>query len=376
MAVLTGCAATRIQKKESFLSSLYRRIHYKAEGDYRIVDMFYATARNVKVGGDGKLSFDRNVADNMTFGTFSAKIDPGLSIGKMIPSMLKSKGLINLDGEHVSNMAAFEEDLKAAVDSSPHKSLLILVFGFKDNFEITAIKSAYFSYLLDVNTPILMFDWPGDQKVRIRGYLRAARLADKSGEQLGKLIVGIVREVKPEHIWIIGSSLGCEVICEAFNYMYQHSDFADKEREIDEVILAAPDVRKESFKEHFKDKVTALSKKLTVYVSSNDRALLMSEIISGGDRLGRVEKPALRKHEQLDETKDILYLKSLEPDLFEVVDVTPINTASYGHGYYLEAPEFYDDVYLRIFDQPSYANRRLYLLKYNDDLDYWVLRSD
>jgi hypothetical protein len=55
--------------------------------------------------------------------------------------------------------------------------------------------------------------------------------------------------------------------------------------------------------------------------------------------------------------------------------VTPINRSSFKHGYYLESPDFYDDFYLRVFDKEPNVNRRLYLLKYKNNVDYWVMQS-
>ena len=64
------------------------------------------------------------------------------------------------------------------------------------------------------------------------------------------------------------------------------ADLADVQTEIENVILTAPDVDKEEFNDQFKREIAALSKNLTVYVSSNDRALLMSRVLNRGRRLG------------------------------------------------------------------------------------------
>jgi hypothetical protein len=58
-----------------------------------------------------------------------------------------------------------------------------------------------------------------------------------------------------------------------------------------------------------------------------------------------------------------------------VIDVTPINDSSFHHGYYLECPEFFDDFYARVHGQGSEVNRRLYLLKYKGEIDYWVMQE-
>ncbi|MDD5437395.1 MAG: alpha/beta hydrolase, partial [Candidatus Omnitrophica bacterium] len=148
----------------------------------------------------------------------------------------------------------------------------------------------------------------------------------------------------------------------------------DPDHEIEHVLLAAPDVSRDQFNDKFKKEFETLSKKLTAYVSSEDGALLMSGLINQDDRLGR-EKMRIKDPEQFEEARGILYLKSLDPDRFTVIDVTPVNNSSFRHGYYLECPEFYDDFYMRILDAKPNVNRSLYLLKSKTGTDYWVMQN-
>lgn len=315
------------------------------------------------------------MGDSLTLGKFNCRIDPLVKIGKVIPARLKRRGVIGVQDIERLNDSDFIKDISLAVQSSPHKSLLILVYGFKDNFELTATKAAYFTYLLDVDTPVLLFDWPGDQSVAPWGYKKAVKLATSSGTYLGNILSRIIREVKPKKLWIECSSLGCQVVCSAFEWMYRHPDLADPQVEISHVVMAAPDVSRNEFNDSFKDEISALTDKVTAYVSSNDRALLMAQIIEGQKKFGR-QSSSVAKQEQFEEGKELLYLKSLAPDKLSIVDVTPINRASYRHGYDLEAPEFYDDFYMRIFDISAHNNRRLYIVNEDKNIDYWIMRSD
>lgn len=374
---LSGCASAPLQdySESSEISHLlYKRIPYKVEGNYRVMDMFYATARKMKDKKNLPVSFRPELAKETSYGTVVIKIDPSLTIAKMLPRWYKKTGLVGVQKVEPLDESVFMKQLAEAVKESPHKSVFINVFGYKDNFEYTAIKASCFAYLIDIDTPVLMFDWPGDQSITPGGYFKAEALAAESGVLLGKLMAKIIREIKPERVWIEGSSLGCQVVCSAFEEMYKYEDLSDEEVEINHVILAAPDVRTKEFDEQFKKELTALSKNLTTYVSSNDQALLLSSILDGQKKLGR-QKMDTAKHAQFEEFKDLLYLKSLSPDRIQIVDVTPINRASYMHGYYLEAPEFFDDFYLRIFEKPPHVNRRLYLIEAEDGTDHWILRS-
>ncbi|MGB2706236.1 MAG: alpha/beta hydrolase [Candidatus Omnitrophota bacterium] len=374
--LLSGCAYFPIQTAAPYIKDLYRRIPYKIDGRYRVIEIFYATSRVVEGGADLSSSFLPELAEETSYGRMNIKVDPRLKIGRMRPAGLKKRGMIEMQDVSELGSGDFMQQLGAAVKNSPHNSLLVVAFGYKDDFEITAIKAAYFAYLLDVNTPVLLFDWPGDQPVSIGGYKKAKSLAAASGPYLGELLARIVREIRPQRIWIQSSSLACQVVCSAFEHLYKYKDFADSDFEIDHVILSAPDVDADEFDETFKDEIAALTRHLTSYVSSDDEVLLLSGIIDGEKKLGRhVIKPTehVRDHREFEEMKDLLYLKSLHPDKIALVDVTPINRASYRHGYYLESPEFFDDFYSRIISEQPTVNRRLYLMRVKDKVDCWVL---
>jgi esterase/lipase superfamily enzyme len=311
----------------------------------------------------------------LTAGTLKARIDPGLKIGKVLPKKLKRKGVIGVQEVAKMDDRAFIKSLSEAVGNSPHKSLLVLVYGFKDNFELTATKAAYFAYLLDVDTPVLLLDWPGDQPVTPWGYKKAQKFAAASGPYFGELLARIIREVKPGKLWIESSSMGCQVVCDAFEWMYLQEDLSDPETEISNVVMVAPDVSEDEFDNKFKNEMEALTGELTTYVSSNDQALLMAEVIDWEKKVGRQGYKA-ESYDQFEEAKDLLYLKSLSPGKVSMVDMSRVNRASYGHGYDLEIPEFYDDFYMRIFEVPAHNNRRLYLIKVSENVDYWIMRGD
>jgi Uncharacterized protein conserved in bacteria len=363
-----------IQTSSDYFKGIYKRLLYTVEGRYRVIDILYATSRKPDESKAPAVFYTNDIAKGMSTGSLNIKIDPALKIETMLPYRLKRNGMIGIQNIDKTDESAFIKKLSDAVNASPHKSLLVVVFGYKDDFEATAIKAAYFAYLLDINTPVLLFDWPGDQGVSAGGYEKARSLATESGTYLGDLLTKIAREVKPEKLWVNASSLGCQVVCDAFDRMHTYDEMSDKDIEIDHVIFAAPDVGQDDFDDKFKDQLSDMSKKLTTYVSSDDEALLISGMITQKERLGR-QKTQIKESAQMEEMKDLIYLKSLDPDKVIIIDVTPINHSSFKHGYYLESPEFFDDFYQRVFDKQPNVNRRLYLLKVKDGTDYWVLQG-
>ena len=136
------------------------------------------------------------------------------------------------------------------------------------------LKGAKLAVSVDINTPYLVFDWPADQSLTNSGHEKACSFAEKSGRFLGELIAAIIEKIKPKKLWLGGGSMGARAICNAFSQMMTHADLADPEKEIDHVFLAAPDVGVDEFDSRFKDEIAALAKAVTVYISSNDKALL------------------------------------------------------------------------------------------------------
>jgi len=237
------------------------------------------------------------------------------------------------------------------------------------SFRRTLRKTAFVASVLDVNTPVMVFDWPGNQGSSLRGYRAARIVAEASGSELARTLELIIREVSPDRLAIIGNSMGGQVIVDAFGELYSQADLADPDIEIDSVVLTAPDVDRDDFGEQFKRQIRALSSHLIVYVSSNDRALLMSRLINRGERAGE----STLSPDMLDEAEMISQLVEPGSDLVTLIDVTPVNRTRNFHNFSLETPEFYDDLFQRLTSDEQPRNRRIYRVQTSEGRIYWVL---
>jgi esterase/lipase superfamily enzyme len=225
--------------------------------------------------------------------------------------------------------------------------------------------TAFLGHILDINAPFLVFDWPGDQGSAIRGYRRAQQVAHDSGAQLAKTLELIIRDIKPDKLWLLANSMGGQVVVDAFSLLYQNENLADLEAEFEDVILTAPDIDKNHFNEQFKQEITSLAKNLTVYVSSNDRALMASRIVNRERRLGQIRQNILNP-DQYEEADSIVKLVEPDSDFITLVDVTPVNRTRNFHNFSLETPEFFDDLYLRLMNESTPLNRLIYPVKTQD----------
>ncbi len=163
--------------------------------------------------------------------------------------------------------------------------------------------------------------------------------------------------------------MGGQVVADAFSLLYQESDLADAETEIEDVILTAPDVGHDAFAAQFKREINALTRHLTVYVSSNDRVLLMSRIVNWSRRRGE----STLSPDMLEEAVKVADLIDPDSQLITLVDVTPVNRTRNFHNFSLETPEFFDDLYLRLTNASTPQSRLLYPFQTPDGAVYWVL---
>jgi len=279
---------------------------------------------------------------------------------------------INLRDVRSLEQQAFIDELRKQVEASPQRSLLLVVHGFREAFPSALRKTAFLASVLDIDTPVVVFDWPGNQGSSLRGYRRARQVAQASGAELASTLKLIIQEVRPKRLWLMANSMGAQVVVDAFSILYQDADLADAQTEIDNVVLTAPDVSHEAFNTRFKDEIKALAKNVTVYVSSNDRALLVSRVINRGLRLGESTLDPANPG-QVEQAADVAELLEPGNDQLSLVDVTPVNRTRNFHNFSLETPEFFDDLFLRFTGTDIPSSRELYALQTPQGTRYFVL---
>ncbi len=357
-------------RAESFL---FTRMTVAQLGEQGSMRYFFVTNRKLKDNDEEEdlaSQFSTERESQLKFGFFDTKIEPSVGLGMYInPSEWFQNEEIKVKQLESLQQDAFVNKVKKLVDESPRRSLLVVVHGFREAFPSALRKTAFLGHILDINSPVLLFDWPGNQGSSLRGYRRARNVAIQSGAELAKTLELINREVKPDKLWLIANSMGAQVVADAFSHLYQNPEFSDADIEFEDVVLTAPDVSHEEFNNQFKREIATMARNLTVYVSSNDRALIMSRIINRDVRRGE----STLNPDMLDEAIRISQLVSSDDDLVTLIDVTPVNRTRNFHNFSLETPEFFDDLFLRLTNDRTPQTRQLYGFKTKDGNPYWVL---
>ena len=359
---------TAVRHAEAFR---FRRMTVTQLAEQGVYRFFYATNRQQNTAPENTAEqFGAEHDTSLQLGFFDAAIEPSLGLGMLInPTHWLQNEEIQLRNRHSLQPPEFAQQLSAKVVSSPHDGLLIAVHGFRESHQSALRKTAFLGHVLDINAPVLVFDWPGNQGSSLRGYRRAHQIASQSGAELAELIKLVVSDVKPQRLWIVANSMGAQVVVKALDQLHSSGGFGREARKIEHVILTAPDVSRDALDNQFRDSILGLSEHLTVYVSSNDRALLVSRLVNRDARGGE----STLSPEQLDEADRIFELIRPGDRVIDLVDVTPVNRTRNFHNFSLETPEFFDDLYLRISNESLPRNRLLYRVETADGRVYSVL---
>ena len=357
-------------------SAFSGRLPFVQEGEDRRFQFFYATNRE-----NTQETFDlqgNRLGKGISTGLFDVLISPYLQI---MPFVWFDYASVNLASRQEVSTDLFQKQLNESIQKSPEKSVLIIVWGFRDWFQSSALKTAYTAYALDINTPVVLFDWPGNQGEGFSGYNASQKMAAESAPDLGRFLADVIEKTDVQNVWIMGSSLGCQTICDALAWLKQEKNHFIERDKISHVVLSAPDVSINAFNDKFAETIQALSKHLTAYVTSNDRALLMSQWLNGERRLGRTaditRAPEDRdNYYEFEEALELLKLKSKGAKNISIVDATPINLLRNLHHFFTDSPVFFDDLYQRLLQPDHIVSRRLHPVKRVDNESHWILWND
>jgi len=358
-----------LQRAEAFLFRRMQVVQLSQQGGYRF--FFVTNRRPESNAGPLQERFGIEREEALKFGFFDVKIEPSLGLGMIInPTEWFQNQEIKLKEVQELDQSAFVAQVQGLVQESPRRSLLVVVHGFREAFPSALRKTVFLGHVLDINSPTLLFDWPGNQGSSVSGYRRASRVAEASGAELARTLELVIRDIRPEKLWLIANSMGAQVAVDAVRRLYQQPDLADAETEIEDLMLTAPDVDYKEFDDdQFRQALKALARQTTVYVSSNDRALLASRLLNRGRLIGE----STLRPSQMEQAVRVV---DHHPDSDEVtvVDVTPVNRTRNFHNFSLETPEFFDDLYLRLTNHTETPRSRLiYAVQAPNGTVYWIL---
>lgn len=160
--------------------------------------------------------------------------------------------------------------LKYVIQNSDSNDAFIFIHGYNNSFEDAALRTAQLFYDLHYRGAPIMFSWPSLSKTA--GYVGDLDQVEIAAPLLAGFLSEIVQKTGARKVNIIAHSMGSKLLAlamEEVNHRYPGVKF-------NEVIMAAPDINQTIFKNKYAKLICGRAKRLTIYASSNDKALSFS----------------------------------------------------------------------------------------------------
>lgn len=159
---------------------------------------------------------------------------------------------------------------------------IVFVHGYNTSFDNALYRTAQIAYDLEFDGAAFLYSWPSGGGVASYTYDRES--AQASEPYLRQFLEMVVKETGAKSVSIIAHSMGNQPVMDVLRDM---KSSAPPGVAISQVILAAPDVDADNFT-NLAQAIKGFAKGVTLYASSNDRALLVSRNFWGNYRAGDV----------------------------------------------------------------------------------------
>ena len=263
--------------------------------------------------------------------------------------------------KHIALLEVAEKDsetffsqLRSRVDQSHAKDAFVFVHGFNVTFEEAARRTAQLAYDLKFQGAPVFYSWPSQG-----GLFQYA--VDETNvvwtvPHLQQFLTGIAGQSGARSVHLIAHSMGNRALTSALRELSRELRGASPL--FHEVVLTAPDIDAEIFRRDIAPAIVTTAKRVTLYASSNDEALLLSKQVHGYPRAG--------------ETGDGLVVI---PGI-ETIDVSAVDTSLVGHTYYGDNATVISDMIDLVRNSKSAQQRSWLVTARFHDLLYWVFRMD
>ncbi|MFC1832541.1 alpha/beta hydrolase [Thermodesulfobacteriota bacterium] len=256
--------------------------------------------------------------------------------------------------ELVTIQEASLTELGQKIKSRPDQdqgNLILYIHGYNIDFEKSCRRGALLNRALGLEERLLLFSWPADGNMLKYTWDEADLVW--SVPHIAKFLEQLVVTTGDANLDVVAHSLGARGIFQALvRLSYRNSsNFI-----LNELVLIAPDIDTDTFRQDL-DQLKSVVRRITIYVSENDKALKVSNEVHGNPRLGQAGEH-LTIFEQV-----------------ESIDISAIGTRRFsGHIYHLFNPEVIDDLTELLKTGKSAVQRSRLKATQNEGLRYWLLQ--
>ena len=208
------------------------------------------------------------------------------------------------------------------VGGTPDKEMLVYVHGYNVQFDDAMRRAGQLGYDLGYeNGTIAAFSWPS--KGTRAEYAADVASAEWTGPSLAQFLTRLADSSGAQRIAVVAHSMGNRALASVLRSFAARSQPA-----FNELVLAAPDIDADVFREQIVPILGKSARHSTLYVSKEDEALGLSSWL----------------HEQLRAGAGGVQMFGLTE--LDVVDASNVPAEGMAHSYYAENKEVIDDIFM------------------------------
>ncbi|WP_315853721.1 alpha/beta hydrolase [Candidatus Laterigemmans baculatus] len=248
----------------------------------------------------------------------------------------------------------FQRRLAELVDESDERDLLVFIHGYNVDFESAVQRTAQIAVDLPFHGVPICYSWPSQGT--LLGYPVDENNVAWTTSHLRSFLMELAESSGADSINLVAHSMGNRALTSALSEIsFQLSE--DEQPPFDRVVLAAPDVDADHFRKDLAPRLLETSRHVTLYASSDDRALIASKQVHGYPRAG-------------ESGSQIVVVPGVE-----TIDVSGIDLSLLGHSYYGDNGAMLRDLFQLVHDRLPAGQRASLLPRGYGTMTYWQLAA-
>lgn len=225
----------------------------------------------------------------------------------------------------------FFESVAGTVAKAPKQDAFVFVHGFNVSFQDAARRAAQMAFDLEFQGAPIIYSWPS--RAEVFDYTVDEASAIWTVPHLEHFLETLAARSGAARIHVIAHSMGNRAVCDALERL-SRSAWAGKSA-IHHLVLTAPDIDAATFK-GLAARVQTTADTVTLYASSNDKAIRLSERIHSYPRAGT----------------PLVFVPGIE-----TVDASAVDTDFLGHSFFSTARTVLSDIFWLLRDDKRAGER-------------------
>ena len=272
---------------------------------FHAVDVYYATDRARTGIADPARFYGGERGDRLELGIATVTIPNTHVAGQVEKPSIWRLEFRATPSKHILLKAikpvdpeSFFGQLQDEFKQDDQNDLLVFIHGYNTSFEYAAQRTAQMVHDMGNGTVPVLFSWPSRDTTI--GYNADAAIVRLSGRRLAGFLEDLILRSGAQSINVVAHSMGNRALTDALEIMALKRDARPGDQPVlNQVMFAAPDVDADLFAE-MADTFTPLARRMTLYASSTDWALVSSGKLHGSAPRAGLGGDVLLSHPAVD----------------------------------------------------------------------------